>query len=86
MKVGPYAGRKVSEVKPIIREELIAAGQALPYSEPEKPVRRAGVRGRERGGEGGSRGIACPLGGGGMGGGGAKMEMLKGNTLCVFLA
>jgi hypothetical protein len=39
MKVGPYAGRKVSEVKPIIREELIAAGQALPYSEPEKQVR-----------------------------------------------
>lgn len=38
MKVGPYAGRKVSEVKPIIREELIAAGQALPYSEPEKQV------------------------------------------------
>lgn len=38
MKVGPYAGRKVSEVKPIIRDELIAAGHALPYSEPEKPV------------------------------------------------
>jgi leucyl-tRNA synthetase len=38
MKVGPYAGRKVSEVKPIIKEELIASEQALLYSEPEKQV------------------------------------------------
>jgi hypothetical protein len=30
--------RKVSEVKPITKDELIAAGQALAYSEPEKQV------------------------------------------------
>ncbi|GAX85489.1 hypothetical protein CEUSTIGMA_g12905.t1 [Chlamydomonas eustigma] len=36
--VGPHAGRKVSEVKPIIKGELVAAGQAIIYSEPEKPV------------------------------------------------
>jgi hypothetical protein len=39
MKAGPYAGRKVSEAKPLIKDELIAAGQAMPYSEPEKQVR-----------------------------------------------
>jgi leucyl-tRNA synthetase len=39
MKVGPYAGRKVSEAKPLIKDELIAAGHAMPYSEPEKQVR-----------------------------------------------
>lgn len=38
MTVGPYAGRKVSEVKPIIKDELIGSGQALQYSEPEKQV------------------------------------------------
>ncbi|KAG2427994.1 hypothetical protein HXX76_011980 [Chlamydomonas incerta] len=38
MAVGPYAGRKVSEVKPIIREEMVAAGGALMYSEPERTV------------------------------------------------
>jgi leucyl-tRNA synthetase len=38
MLVGPYKGRKVSEAKPLIKEELIAAGAALPYSEPEKTV------------------------------------------------
>lgn len=38
MKVGPYAGRKVSEAKTIIKERLVASGQALPYSEPEKVV------------------------------------------------
>jgi hypothetical protein len=38
MKVGPYAGRKVSEVKPIIKEAMMADGHALPYSEPEKMV------------------------------------------------
>jgi leucyl-tRNA synthetase len=38
MKVGPYAGRKVSEAKAIIKERLVASGQALPYSEPEKVV------------------------------------------------
>jgi leucyl-tRNA synthetase len=39
MKVGPYAGRKVSEAKPIIKEAMLADGSALPYSEPEKTVR-----------------------------------------------
>jgi hypothetical protein len=39
MTVGPYAGAKVSEAKPKIRDEMVAAGQALPYSEPEKTVR-----------------------------------------------
>jgi hypothetical protein len=38
MTTGPHAGKKVSEAKPIIRDELLAAGQALPYSEPEKTV------------------------------------------------
>ncbi|KAF8060524.1 leucine--tRNA ligase [Scenedesmus sp. PABB004] len=38
LKVGPHAGRKVSEAKPLIRDELLASGAALPYSEPEKPV------------------------------------------------
>lgn len=38
MKVGPYVGRKVSEAKAIIKEQLIASGQALLYSEPEKVV------------------------------------------------
>lgn len=43
MQVGKYAGRKVSEVKPIIRDEMYAAGTALPYSEPEKQVGCLGV-------------------------------------------
>ena len=38
MDVGAYKGRKVSEVKPIIKGEMVAAGQALVYSEPEKQV------------------------------------------------
>ncbi|KAG1663339.1 hypothetical protein FOA52_004101 [Chlamydomonas sp. UWO 241] len=38
MCAGPYAGRKVSEVKPIVRADMLAAGQAMVYSEPEKPV------------------------------------------------
>jgi leucyl-tRNA synthetase len=38
MTAGPYAGQKVSDAKPKIRDELLAAGAALPYSEPEKPV------------------------------------------------
>eukprot|EP00882_Tetradesmus_deserticola_P006429 GHRQ01006765.1.p1 GENE.GHRQ01006765.1~~GHRQ01006765.1.p1 ORF type:complete len:1052 (+),score=503.60 GHRQ01006765.1:66-3221(+) len=38
MKVGPHAGRKVSEAKPIIKEAMLADGLALPYSEPEKVV------------------------------------------------
>ncbi len=38
MIVGPYAGRKVSEAKPLIKEEMIRDGQALLYSEPERQV------------------------------------------------
>jgi leucyl-tRNA synthetase len=40
MKVGPHAGRKVSEAKPIIKEAMLADGHALAYSEPEKMVSR----------------------------------------------
>jgi leucyl-tRNA synthetase len=29
---------QVSDVKGLIRQEMLAAGQAMPYSEPEKPV------------------------------------------------
>eukprot|EP00967_Tisochrysis_lutea_P109585 scaffold170649_cov19-Tisochrysis_lutea.AAC.2 len=36
MEIGKYAGRKVSEVKGIIKEEMLASGGALAYSEPEK--------------------------------------------------
>ncbi len=45
MLVGPYTGRKVCEAKPIIKEEMIAAGTAMLYSEPEKPVRSAATSG-----------------------------------------
>lgn len=38
MKVGPYAGQKVSDAKPKIRDEMIAAGQAHLYFEPESRV------------------------------------------------
>ncbi len=38
MKVGPYAGQKVSEAKPKIKDEMIAAGQAHLYFEPESRV------------------------------------------------
>ena len=38
MNVGPYKGKKVSEVKNIIKNEMIEAGDAILYSEPEKPV------------------------------------------------
>lgn len=38
--VGPYAGRKVSEAKPLIKEELLSEKLALLYSEPERVVRR----------------------------------------------
>jgi hypothetical protein len=30
----------VSEAKPLIKDEMVAAGQAILYSEPEKQVRR----------------------------------------------
>ncbi len=39
MKVGKYSGTKVSEAKPLIRDEMYAEGLAMPYSEPEKQVR-----------------------------------------------
>lgn len=38
MTVGPYSGKKVSEVKPIIKQEMIDAGQACLYFEPESRV------------------------------------------------
>lgn len=38
MIVGKYKGRPVSEAKPLIRQELIQEGLAIPYSEPEKEV------------------------------------------------
>ena len=38
MKVGPYAGQKVSDAKPKIKDEMIAAGQAHLYFEPESKV------------------------------------------------
>ncbi|XP_061996181.1 leucine--tRNA ligase, cytoplasmic-like isoform X2 [Rosa rugosa] len=36
--VGEFKGRKVQEVKPLIRSKLIEAGEAISYSEPEKRV------------------------------------------------
>ncbi|KAJ4717550.1 leucine--tRNA ligase, cytoplasmic-like [Melia azedarach] len=38
MLVGEYAGRKVQEAKPLIRNKLIETGEAIMYSEPEKRV------------------------------------------------
>jgi len=38
MTVGPHAGKKVSEAKPLIKEEMIAANQAHLYFEPESKV------------------------------------------------
>ncbi|KAL4854122.1 Leucine--tRNA ligase [Chlorella vulgaris] len=38
MIAGQYAGKKVSEAKSQIRNELISSGEAMIYSEPEKPV------------------------------------------------
>ncbi|KAJ4461743.1 putative Leucine--tRNA ligase [Paratrimastix pyriformis] len=38
MRVGEQAGRKVAEAKPLIRELLLRTGQAMAYSEPEKPI------------------------------------------------
>jgi leucyl-tRNA synthetase len=36
--VGPYAGSKVEDVKSKIRDELVAAGVAMPYAEPASEV------------------------------------------------
>jgi leucyl-tRNA synthetase len=38
MKVGSHSGKKVSDAKPIIKQELILAGQACLYFEPESRV------------------------------------------------
>nr|KYP67153.1 Leucyl-tRNA synthetase, cytoplasmic [Cajanus cajan] len=38
MIVGEFAGRKVQEAKPLIRNKLLETGQAIVYSEPEKRV------------------------------------------------
>ncbi|KAI9150902.1 cytosolic leucyl tRNA synthetase [Blastocladiella emersonii ATCC 22665] len=38
MTAGEYAGRPVAEAKPLIRQAMVDAGQAMVYSEPEKDV------------------------------------------------
>jgi len=38
MRVGPHSGKKVSDAKPIIKNEMIEAGQACLYFEPESKV------------------------------------------------
>ncbi|KAG5391708.1 hypothetical protein IGI04_021671 [Brassica rapa subsp. trilocularis] len=38
MLIGEFVGRKVQEIKPIIKTKLIESGEAILYSEPEKPV------------------------------------------------
>jgi len=38
LKVGPYAGQKVMDVKQLVRDELIEKGQAAIYYEPESQV------------------------------------------------
>ena len=38
MEVGPHKGKKVSEAKPIIKQEMIDAGEACLYFEPESKV------------------------------------------------
>jgi len=38
MVVGDYKGKSVQEAKPLIRDELLSAGQAVVYKEPEKTV------------------------------------------------
>ncbi|KAK1567022.1 hypothetical protein Q3G72_007314 [Acer saccharum] len=38
MLVGEYAGQKVQEAKPLVRNKLIESGEAVMYSEPEKKV------------------------------------------------
>jgi len=38
MSVGPHKGKKVSDAKPIIKQEMIDAGQACLYFEPESRV------------------------------------------------
>uniref|UniRef100_A0A1J3IX15 leucine--tRNA ligase n=2 Tax=Noccaea caerulescens TaxID=107243 RepID=A0A1J3IX15_NOCCA len=38
MLIGEFVGRKVQDIKPIIKKQLIESGEAIIYSEPEKPV------------------------------------------------
>jgi leucyl-tRNA synthetase len=38
MEIGPYKGKKVSEAKPIIKQEMIDSGDAVLYFEPESKV------------------------------------------------
>ncbi|KAM6600288.1 hypothetical protein CsatA_019897 [Cannabis sativa] len=38
MLVGEFAGRKVQEAKPLLRNKLLETGEAIIYSEPEKKV------------------------------------------------
>jgi leucyl-tRNA synthetase len=38
MLLGAFAGKPVKEVKPLIKDAMLASGDALVYSEPEKPV------------------------------------------------
>lgn len=38
MVVGPHAGKKVQDVKPEIKAEMLDAGEAILYSEPERQV------------------------------------------------
>lgn len=38
MRVGPHSGEKVSDAKPKIKAEMIAAGTAYNYAEPDKRV------------------------------------------------
>jgi len=36
--VGPHKGKKVQDVKKVIQKEMILAGQAVIYMEPEKTI------------------------------------------------
>mmetsp|Transcript_23198 Transcript_23198/g.69557 ORF Transcript_23198/g.69557 Transcript_23198/m.69557 type:complete len:1127 (-) Transcript_23198:68-3448(-) len=38
MLVGPHAGAKVADAKPVVKGELVASGDALLYFEPESPI------------------------------------------------
>jgi leucyl-tRNA synthetase len=38
MTVGRFAGQKVSDAKPQLRQELLDSGDAIPYAEPESRV------------------------------------------------
>ena len=38
MLVGPHAGTKVADAKPVVKGELVASGDALLYFEPESPI------------------------------------------------